>query len=80
MPLTNRMGPLGRGTRISRAGSLCAALKRLGWVGFMTMCRGGGDRRQQRHRHRATTLARWRRAARGMPCWGLGVKAGWSWG
>ena len=76
----DRMRFFGRGARISRAVRLRKAFRRLGWAGLAAMCRGGAGMRPLRHRRGGTRLGRWRRSAQCLPCWGLGVKAGWPWG
>jgi hypothetical protein len=76
----DRMRFFGRGARVSGAGGLRKSFRRLGWAGLAAMCRGGVGLRQRRHHCESARLGRWRRAAQCLPCWGLGVKAGWPWG
>jgi hypothetical protein len=85
MSLRERMGPPGKGRQMGQTPGFWMGLKRLGWINFMPGCRGrdgrgGGGGRHHRQRHKAVGLAGWHRAARGLPCWGLGAVAGWPWG
>jgi hypothetical protein len=75
------MGPgdqIRRGGRIYRAPRVYRTLRRMAWVGFRMCRRSRAGGRQVWHESKGMT--RWRRAARCLPCWGLGVKAGWPWG
>jgi hypothetical protein len=90
MSFRERMGLLGEGRRSGQATGFWMSLERLGWINLVPGCRGrsgclwgGGDeagRRHHQHRQKAAGLAGWRRAPRGLPCWGLGAVAGWPWG
>ncbi len=80
MPRGDRMRFFGMGGRGRRAVRLRQAFRRLGRACLRRMRQGGVTLRQQHRRRGSTRLGRWRRAAQCLPCWGLGVKAGWPWG
>ena len=83
MPLRNRMRLMGNGMRAGQSAGFWMEVKRVDWIGFMPGWRGINGwvgKRHHRRRQRSTGWAGWRRASWGIPCWGLGVVAGWPWG